>query len=192
MNLASKFCVLLYWQQHCTTLQQRASAKLCSIEKRAPPIFGRAAITLGISPHSSLNQFCISVSVSLQPSRIHKQRLYHHSSYQVLQSYGVALRPFSVTTCQSLNAAAADKAWWPALLTHVARHTPRHWHCLWSYVLYSFWSKLHDLHHAALKNVMTLKGTWKCQRVLSIYLCRIGISLKWLYILMPIVVRINN
>jgi len=29
------------------------SAKLCGVEQRAPPIFGRAAITLGIRPHSS-------------------------------------------------------------------------------------------------------------------------------------------
>jgi len=28
-----------------------ASAKRCGIEQRAPPIFGRAAITLGIGPH---------------------------------------------------------------------------------------------------------------------------------------------
>ena len=28
--------------------------KLCGVEQRAPPIFGRAAITLGIGPHSSL------------------------------------------------------------------------------------------------------------------------------------------
>jgi len=28
-----------------------ASAKLCGIEQRVPPIFGRAAITLGIGPH---------------------------------------------------------------------------------------------------------------------------------------------
>jgi len=28
-----------------------ASARLCGIEQRAPPIFGRAAITLGIGPH---------------------------------------------------------------------------------------------------------------------------------------------
>jgi len=27
--------------------------KLCGVEQRAPPIFGRAAITLGIGPHSS-------------------------------------------------------------------------------------------------------------------------------------------
>jgi len=27
------------------------SAKLCSVEQRVPPIFGRAAITLGIGPH---------------------------------------------------------------------------------------------------------------------------------------------
>ena len=30
-----------------------ASAKLCGVEQRASPIFGRAAITLGIGPHSS-------------------------------------------------------------------------------------------------------------------------------------------
>jgi len=28
-----------------------ASAKLCGVEQRAPPRFGRAAITLGIGPH---------------------------------------------------------------------------------------------------------------------------------------------
>jgi len=30
-----------------------ASAKLCGVEQRAPPIFGRVTITLGIGPHSS-------------------------------------------------------------------------------------------------------------------------------------------
>ena len=30
----SKSCVLLYWQRYCTTLQQRASAKLCSVVQR--------------------------------------------------------------------------------------------------------------------------------------------------------------
>jgi len=30
-----------------------ASAKLGGVEQRVPPIFGRAAITLGIGPHSS-------------------------------------------------------------------------------------------------------------------------------------------
>jgi len=29
-----------------------ASGKLCGIEEKAPPIFGRATITLGIGPHS--------------------------------------------------------------------------------------------------------------------------------------------
>ena len=28
-----------------------ASAKLCGVEQRAPPIFGRATIRLGIGPH---------------------------------------------------------------------------------------------------------------------------------------------
>jgi len=34
-------------------LQQWASAKLCGVVQRAPPIFGMAAITLGIGPDSS-------------------------------------------------------------------------------------------------------------------------------------------
>jgi len=34
-----------------TALQYWASAKLCGVEQRAPPIFRRAAIMLGIGPH---------------------------------------------------------------------------------------------------------------------------------------------
>jgi len=30
---------------------------ICGVEQRAPPIFGRAAITLGIGPHSSFNEY---------------------------------------------------------------------------------------------------------------------------------------
>jgi len=29
------------------------TAKLCGVEQRVPPIFDRAAVTLGIGPHSS-------------------------------------------------------------------------------------------------------------------------------------------
>ena len=36
-----------------------ASAKLCGVKQSAPPIFGRAAITLGIGPHSSYIFFAI-------------------------------------------------------------------------------------------------------------------------------------
>jgi len=36
---------LSYWQRYCTALKQWARAKLCGVEHRAPPIFGRAAIT---------------------------------------------------------------------------------------------------------------------------------------------------
>jgi len=39
-----------------------ASAKLCGVEQRAPPIFGRVAITLGIGPHSSFILFHYSFS----------------------------------------------------------------------------------------------------------------------------------
>ena len=41
------------WQHYCTAVKYWASAKLCGVEQRAPPMFGRASITLGIGPHSS-------------------------------------------------------------------------------------------------------------------------------------------
>ena len=37
-------------------IQQWASAKLCGVEQRTPPMFGRATIRLGIGPHSSFLQ----------------------------------------------------------------------------------------------------------------------------------------
>jgi len=40
-------------QRYCTVLQQWPSAKLCGVEQTAPDTFDRAAITLGIGPHSS-------------------------------------------------------------------------------------------------------------------------------------------
>ena len=55
IHFASKSCLLLHWQRYCTALEQStaASAKLCGVQQRAPPIFGRAAITFGIGPHPS-------------------------------------------------------------------------------------------------------------------------------------------
>ena len=46
---------LSYWQHYymAVEVEQWTPAKLCGIEHRAPPIFGRAAIRLGIGPHSS-------------------------------------------------------------------------------------------------------------------------------------------
>jgi len=53
-------------QRYCTALQQQASAKLCGVALRnritelsrmAPPVFGWAAITLGIGSHSSSSSF---------------------------------------------------------------------------------------------------------------------------------------
>jgi len=46
---------LSYWRRYCTALEQWARAKLCGVEHRAPPIFGRATITLGTGPYSSCN-----------------------------------------------------------------------------------------------------------------------------------------
>ena len=37
-----------------------AVAKLCGVEQRAPPIFGRATIRLGIGPHSSSSSIYLS------------------------------------------------------------------------------------------------------------------------------------
>jgi len=48
------------WQRYCTALQYWASAKLCGVEQRSPPISGRAAIALGIGPHSSFVLFLLS------------------------------------------------------------------------------------------------------------------------------------
>ena len=47
-------CFLLYYPCYCTALQQRRQPNFAMWYKRAPPIFGRAAITLGIGPRSSL------------------------------------------------------------------------------------------------------------------------------------------
>jgi len=61
IHFASKSCVLLYWQCYCMALEQCASVKLCVIQQRAPPVFGRASsMMLGISLHSSieLNTLC--------------------------------------------------------------------------------------------------------------------------------------
>jgi len=51
------------WQHYYMALQYWASAKLGGVEQRAPPIFDRAAITLGIGPHSSL--FYITATFTL-------------------------------------------------------------------------------------------------------------------------------
>ena len=42
------------WLRYCSDVAQRKPTKLCGVEHRAPPIFCRATIRLGIGPHSSL------------------------------------------------------------------------------------------------------------------------------------------
>ena len=64
IHFAFKFCALVFWQRYCVALQQQASAKFCGVEHRAPPIFGRATITLGIGPHSSYT-LCLKQSSHL-------------------------------------------------------------------------------------------------------------------------------
>ena len=50
------------------TARQLASAKFCGVEHRAPPIFGKAAITLSIGPHSS--SFFLFLLAYSQPSQV--------------------------------------------------------------------------------------------------------------------------
>jgi len=64
IQVTSKSCVVLYWQRHCTALQQQVSAKLCGVVQamelrnfRRRRHFHVAAITLGIGPHSSYYYF---------------------------------------------------------------------------------------------------------------------------------------
>jgi len=40
--------------QHGTLVVGARASQTCGVEQRTPPIFGRAAITLGIGPHSGL------------------------------------------------------------------------------------------------------------------------------------------
>jgi len=66
IHFASKSCVLLYWQRYSTALQQRGQPNFAAWYKewnygtfaQCATIFGWAAITLGISPHSSLFPVC--------------------------------------------------------------------------------------------------------------------------------------
>jgi len=63
IHFAYKSCVFLYWHRYCMALQQWDQPKFVAwykernyrtvAEAPAPPIFGWAAITLGIGPHSS-------------------------------------------------------------------------------------------------------------------------------------------
>ena len=45
--------------RHGSQVVSVSGAKLCGVEQRAPPMFGRATITLGIGPHSSFCLFCV-------------------------------------------------------------------------------------------------------------------------------------
>jgi len=53
IHFASNSSILIYWQRYCSALEQWASAKLCGVPHRAPPVFGTVAITTGIGPHCS-------------------------------------------------------------------------------------------------------------------------------------------
>ena len=71
-----KSCVRLYWQYGTRvvgvsqTLRSRTSNGITELSQRAPSIFGWAATTLGIGPHSSLNVFTSLVCPSVGPMSI--------------------------------------------------------------------------------------------------------------------------
>ena len=85
------------------TLVVWASAKLCSVEQRAPPISGRAAITLGIGSHSS---FFFFSSPILSGWRLD---VYHTSTHDValVWIYDAGLK---CATCDSLKIQDAKKS----------------------------------------------------------------------------------
>ena len=87
-SLCVQICVLLYWQRYCTALEHWASAKHCGVEQRAPHIFGMAAITLVIGPHSG--SFFFS-SPNLSGRRLD---VYHTSTHGValVQIYNACLK----------------------------------------------------------------------------------------------------
>ena len=58
---SANFNGFVSWQHYCTA-QKWASAKLCGVEQMLPLVFGRAAITLGMGPHSSFPKFRFVVS----------------------------------------------------------------------------------------------------------------------------------
>ena len=53
IHFVFKSCVRLYWQRYYQTLRRGTRNGIAELSQRAPPIFGWAAITLGIGPHSS-------------------------------------------------------------------------------------------------------------------------------------------
>jgi len=72
----------LYW----------ASAKLCGVEQRVPPIFGMAVITLGIGPHS--NRPIIVV--------MHGVRISHYYSNKIItgQNFNINVKTCKTVTLQ--------------------------------------------------------------------------------------------
>jgi len=62
------------------SLQIQDAKNLCGVEQRAPPMFGRATIRLGIGPHSS---FCLIEADNLKIPR----------HFQVFQQEVILLQP---------------------------------------------------------------------------------------------------
>jgi len=54
---AYQFVCIIISKHYILAVTEFTNAKLCGVEQRAPPMFGRATIRLGIGPHSSILTF---------------------------------------------------------------------------------------------------------------------------------------
>jgi len=72
IHFETKSCVPPYWQRCCTALKYIGRQPNCAVEQRARPIFDRAAITLGIGPHSSYVSYgpCCLIQINKQYIRL--------------------------------------------------------------------------------------------------------------------------
>jgi len=93
------------------------------IEQRAPPIFGRAAITLGIGLHSSSDKALILTS-GLASSFLHPHPPLdswwkrHCSLYVSLQyQYQTVLCMYFSESIAAVSHGSSCSAWWPSVIT---------------------------------------------------------------------------
>jgi len=76
------------------------SAKLCGVEQRAPPIFGTAAITLGIGPHSSIFSVVEASTCDIG---------YTDSTYTLITP--LAAKSWQIGRCENLNVSRKRLPW---------------------------------------------------------------------------------
>ena len=127
------------WQHYCTALQFNwASAKLCGVEHRVPPIFGRAAITLGIGPHSGFLYF-LSFLVAHSWRRLTMYKLLSSPNLsQTLPNIEIAFRIYLHDGIQCLRRAEfskleESKGIWDFQWSRKAQHADAYEHTAYNY-----------------------------------------------------------